>query len=177
MKISALYFAFAAFLAASHARALTLHVDANALPNGDGSSWAHAFTSIQDAIDTPGVTRIIVTNGVYAPIITTNAVLTIQSVNGAAHTFIDGGGVKRCATLGVIKKLNQRNTVLIGFTLRNGKKQYRDGQLESADGGGVIFGTLINCVICDSVADYGGGVRDANLIQCVLKNNNRGTPF
>ncbi|MCL1857262.1 MAG: M12 family metallo-peptidase, partial [Kiritimatiellaeota bacterium] len=110
-------------------------------PDGDdangGTTWATAKKTIQAAINLAieGNT-IVVTNGTYAPIVTDNLAITIRSVNGAEHTFIDGGNTNRCATLG--EDDGDNNTVLVGFTLQNGS---------AYDGGGACYGTLNNCTV------------------------------
>ena len=129
--------------------------------SGDGLSWATAEKTIQAAItaSTAGDT-IVVTNGVYASITTTNNSITIQSFNGATFTIIDGGGTNRCATLGDLS--NQTNTVLVGFTLRNGSAYY---------GGGSYYGTLSNCILTTNRASFGGGSFDGTLNNCIVTGN------
>ena len=128
----------------------THYVDANRPDDsGDGLSWATAEKTIQAAVTaaTAG-DSIIVTNGVYSRISTANKSITIQSVNGAAATIIDGGRTNRCAALGSLS--SHTNTVLVGFTLRNG---YRSS---TSYGGGVCYGTLNNCLLTENSAPYGG---------------------
>jgi len=105
---------------------------------------------------------ILVAAGTYPPISTTNKTITIQSVSGAEHTIIEGGGTSRCATLGTGKA--QRQTVLTGFTLRKG---YFNG-----NGGGVIGGTLNNCILKENEAkNWGGGAFGSTLNNCLLWKN------
>jgi len=133
---------------------------------GDGKSWAKAKKSIQAAIDKaePHDT-IIVTDGVYAPISTENKTITIQSVNGAEKTIINGGGTTRCATLAPFTPPEIRtNTVLVGFTLTHGfAKEER--------GGGSHGGTLNNCVLSGNRAEDGGGAAYGVLNNCTLSGN------
>src|SRR5581483_2191953 len=83
--------------------AATLYVDINSPgPAAPYSSWATAATDIQSAVDaaTDG-DLVLVTNGVYASGTTSmggtsnrvavRKAITVQSVNGAASTIVDGG--------------------------------------------------------------------------------------
>jgi len=124
-----------------------------------------------------------VTNGVYLPITTTNKAITIRSVNGSAATIIDGGAADRCASLGTTA--SDTNSVLVGFTLRNGKASDGGGScggtlyrclltmnVASDDGGGAIYSTLNNCTIeSNSASDKGGGAHRSTLNSCTIWNN------
>jgi parallel beta-helix repeat protein len=107
-----------------------------------------------------------VADGIYEPIATWNKALMIRSVNGADSTIIDGdlfAGTEPtcCARLG--NSFSQTNTVLMGFTLRNGRGD---------DGGGAAVGTLRDCVLTgNSAADDGGGIRFGVLYNCTLSDN------
>ncbi|OQC14691.1 MAG: hypothetical protein BWX73_01691 [Lentisphaerae bacterium ADurb.Bin082] len=151
---------------------VTWHVDA-ARPDdsGDGLSWDTAKKTIQAAIDrADDGDLILVKPGVYAPIVTDDKAIAIRSVNGAATTVIDGGGSQRCATLS--KSYYGRQTVLDGFTLRNG--------VATASGGGLFGGTALNCRITNCFAagdddsertNGGGGASCATLRNCTLSKN------
>ncbi|MBP5510039.1 MAG: InlB B-repeat-containing protein [Kiritimatiellae bacterium] len=172
----------------------TWYVDA---ANGDdaneGVSAAQPFKTIQHAIDqsVEGMT-IIVADGTYAPIRTDNMSITIQSVNGAEATIIDGGypaATNRCVMAGGLA--GKTNTVIRGFTIQNGSTL---GQSGGNNGGGVAGGTLYDCVIRDNhcqgsgggtiystmydctISDNdslnnGGGAHNAQLINCLIVNN------
>ncbi len=132
---------------AAVAFAETRYVDATRPDDaGDGLSWTTAKHTIQAAINasSPGDT-ISVTNGTYAPISTTNQAIIIQSVNGVEATTIDGGNTSRCATLGEYG--GHTNTILVGFTLRDGRSDF---------GGGVYRGTLRDCVLTSNTASGDG---------------------
>jgi len=132
--------------------------------SGDGLSWPTAKKTIQAAVNLASAgSLIVVTNGVYEFITTSNKGVTIQSLHGAAHTFIDGGGTNRCATLGA--SAIQTATVLSGFTLTNG--------WTSGNGGGAIYGTLEYCVLAGNSATngFGGGTLGSVLNHCTLSNN------
>jgi PKD repeat protein len=134
----------------------------NAVPVAPYTNWATAATVIQDAIDVASSNdTVLVTNGVYAPISTTNTPLTIQSVNGTMLTFIDGGGERGCAMLGSARA--HTNTVLAGFTLQNG---------QARRGGGVSGGTLHKCALRgNSATEWGGGASSSTLRTCTLSGN------
>lgn len=144
------------------------HVDAErGSDENTGRSWDEAVRTIQNAADRSVVgNTVVVTNGVYEPFTAMNLGIVIRSVEGAENTIIDGGGTNRCATLGnatndVVK------TMLVGFTLRNGK--HSTGPLDF--GGGAWGGVLENCVFSNNWAVAGGGARSSVLVRCVLDNN------
>lgn len=132
--------------------------------SNDGLPWGAPKKTIQSAIDEAfdGET-IRVADGVYPPIVTANKSIRIESVNGAAATIIDGGGTNRCATLAGQYDSASTNTVLIGFTLRNGYATSFFGPYAGAIcGGGSYGGTLERCVISNCVAYSEGGVTQAH---------------
>jgi hypothetical protein len=181
-----------------------LYVDLNSPnPTPPYADWSTAATNIQDAIDAanPGDT-VLVTNGVYNSgvqirngiynglggpytvtltnrISVTNAI-TVQSVNGAGATVIDGAGLVRCAYL-------TGGAALTGFTLTNG---FGPSGPDFRLGGGVAsestndatvsncviignqnvgaFGpTLNNCIVCFNIE----GARQCNLNHCAVSTN------
>ncbi|MCL1909830.1 MAG: DUF5123 domain-containing protein [Kiritimatiellaeota bacterium] len=152
------------FVACATRAATTYYVS----PRGDdtdGLSWETAKTSIQAAVALATTTgdEVVVTNGTYTAITgTANAAITIRSVNGAEHTFIDGGKTNRCATLGTAT--THTETVLTGFTLTN-------GDAGSEGGGGSIYGTLNACVFTNNTATTGGGAYEGTLNNCTLTSN------
>ena len=160
-------------------------------------SWATAATNIQDAVDAAfaGGT-IIVSNGIYQTGVTilygsmTNRVavtkpLTLQSVNGAAATVIDGGGAIRCLYL-------TNHVSVTGFTLQNGLGNNGGGVFCEAyddilndcvlasnscpfdwtSGGGTYRGILNRCTLTGNWASYQGGAAVyAGLNWCAISNN------
>jgi len=161
-----------------------LYVDAGRPDDsGDGLTWESAFKNLQPAIDIAWDSVTIgVTNGTYAPIVTGNKPITIQSVNGADVTVIDGGGTNRCATLG--SWYGHVNTVLTGFTLTNGWASngggssygtlndcVLSGNTATDRGGGAHFGTLNNCTLMWNMAEDGGGAYYGTLVNCVVTDN------
>ncbi len=147
----------------------TWYVDTTGDDANQGDSAAQPFKTIQHAIDksVAGMT-VIVADGTYAPIYSTNKAITIQSVNGAASTIIDGGNTERCARLsGYSATESMTNTVLRGFRLQNG--------YSSVDAGGVQGGTLHDCQIVSNHADrHAGGVCYSMLYGCTVEGNSCG---
>lgn len=137
----------------------------------DGATTATAKRTIQaavEAIEADG-DRVVVADGVYEPFTCANKRIVIESVNGSRYTIIDGGGANRCATLGTSG--GQTNTVLRGFTLRNGNANASGVNTARQYGGGAYGGTLENCVVANCEAQYGGGICDANLTNCSIVGN------
>jgi len=109
------------------------------------------FTTIGDAIAASGTGDTIqVMPGTYAENIDYGGRgITIESTGGADVTIIDGGGIAS-----VVKMYGGvgTNAVLNGFTVRNG---------DSPLGGGILTDgapTIMNCVIRDNNAMFGGGM-------------------
>ena len=152
----------------------------------DGLTKETALASIQAAIDkTVDGDTIIVADGVYAPITTRNRKIVIQSENGYKNAIIDGGGEANCALLGGPESFVEgepeaygelwqgTNTVLRGFTLRNGR---------AAWGAGVTAGTVENCLIVSNTVEaypwnspgpngLGGGAYLSVLRNCTIVDN------
>ena len=215
----------------------TWYVSTNGNDTAAGTSWETAKQTIQAAIDSAPVgSEIIVTNGVYAPITTTNQAITIRSVEGAAVTIIDGGETNRCATLGGsndsapigsevvvtngsfvsrttnnlvitnlhitirsvkgvtvtfinggdtngvaslggsndgngVKWVSPTNTILTGFTLKNGHATNTNVKVMRDYGGGSFGGTLNDCILTSHVAGFGGGSYLSTLNGCTLVGN------
>ena len=130
----------------------------------DGTSWAEAKATIQAGLLTVAPGGIVhVTNGVYMlPITSRNKTVRIESVNGAASTFITASGRTRPLTLAT--RIDQNNTVVAGFTVNGGNVR--------GSGGGVYGGTLEDCHITGNIASsYGGGTYYSNLDRCTLSGN------
>ena len=142
--------------------AINIYADAGESNDlADGTSPENAMR-LQAAIDVAlAGDTIVVADGVYTPIITENKAITIRSANGAGTTIIDGGGTNRCATLGV--EQDDRQTKLVGFTLRNG--------YTAEYGGGALHGSLENCVLTGNKAYGGGGAERAHLRNCIVATN------
>ena len=108
---------------------------------------------------------ILVADGTYAPIASGNKAIVIRSVNGPEATVIDGGGTSVCANLGEEGATGSTtNTVLHGFTLRNGHS--------ALDGGGAVGGTVRYSIIESNSAERnGGGAASAMLVNCIVAGN------
>ena len=180
------------------ASAAILYVDVNsATPTPPFDHWATAARTIQEAVDAAtGRDQILVTNGVYRTggrfsdgstnRVSVTKPATIQSVNGADVTVIDGDKAGRCVYLG-------NGAVMDGFTITNGMALYGGGvSCESTnsvlsncvlsgnatspggfgDGGGARGGTLFRCLFRRNSADSsGGGASQGTLLDCILEGN------
>ena len=106
---------------------------------------------------------ILVAPGTYAPFTVANLKVTIRSTQGAAATVVDASlGDGRCATLADENALyyapTETNTVLIGFTLKNGQPYAVTSESQNYNrGGGVYGGTVIDCVFNGNTCSYEGG--------------------
>ena len=147
-----------------------------------GTRWATAKASIQAAIDVAeNGDRIIVNDGVYAPIKTVDFVrypdgkqLEIVSVNGADKTIIDATltGADRVAYLGNRDRYTGRasgpQSTLDGFTIRGA----RENSSSSPIGAGAYGGILRRCVVTDNhTGASGGGVACAICESCTIAGN------
>ena len=169
------------------------YVDTTGDDANQGDSASQPFKTIQHAIDksVPGMT-VIVADGTYAPINSNNKSITIQSVNGAERTIIDGGypaATNRCVYAGGLA--GETNTVIRGFTIQNGCNigfswgnngagvaggslydcvvRFNHGE---GNGGGVVYSAMYNCTISDNdTLSSGGGAYNAMLTNCQLVNN------
>ncbi len=142
------------------------------------------FTSIQDAVDAASNgDTILVHPGTYTSVDETEVLttrgkeLTIESIQGAANTFISGEQVRRCIT---VDSSEDFKTVIKGFTIVNGVGQQL-ADWEPTTGGGILVGngsspTFKDCVIQSCIAPtvsnkwtnaggHGGG------IACLDKSN------
>jgi hypothetical protein len=197
MKIPAVLFCLAFF--AVTATATVRYVDLNSTnPVSPYTDWSTAATNIQDAVDAAASgDEVLVTNGLYqtgarsggdgvpTSVVVTNP-LSLQSVNGAGVTVIDGGGSMRCVYLA-------NGAVLSGFTLRNGNvvsgagggavrcASYSNEVVTSCviisntapSGGGIFQGAVNNCIIAwnNAASSSGGGTESCLVNSCILSNN------
>ncbi|MCL1921921.1 MAG: right-handed parallel beta-helix repeat-containing protein [Kiritimatiellaeota bacterium] len=163
-----------AFMSVATLNAATYYVDASRPDDGgDGLTWATAKRAIQAAVDCADDDDVLlVAPGTYWPINTNDKRITIESAGGATVTVIDGGNTNRCATLG----RSTDNTVLTGFTLRNGYASHANVTIERYVGGGAYYGTLNNCTITGNTAGWqGGGASYSTLNNCTLSGNAAGS--
>lgn len=146
--------------------------------NSVGISASYPLASISAAIDIASDgDKIVVADGIYEPFICTNRNIIIESVNGPRYAIIDGGGTNRCATLGT--SAGHTNTVLRGFTLRNGNASGSAVKLSRNYGGGASFGTVDNCYVYGNKASCGSGISNARLLNSIVSGNevNRGVVY
>ena len=132
-----------------------------------------AYTNLQQAVAAAkdGDT-ILVGEGTWGPIVSDNVLVDIVATGARDKTVIDAAGRRRAAAL-TQKPWGdmsfQTNTLVQGFTIRGGKA--------SADafrpdlGGGVLGGTIIDCVVTGNEAANGGGVAYANVFDSQLFRN------
>ena len=141
----------------------TWYVDASSGNDGnDGLSDAFAYASIQKAVISSAEGDLILLNdGIYSPFWTSNKCIRIESMNGAERTIVDGRNSQRCAMLG---SRGQHNTFVAGITFKNGK-------VETGEGGGVFGGTVSNCVIKANSAGRGGGASGSHVIDSFIYGN------
>ena len=129
--------------------------------------------------------------GTYGPISTGNKPLHVIGTEGAAATVIDGGGTNRCVTVGGSYEWNAlytTNTLLEGFTLRNGMAYsdevgyYGGGVKVLIDGGNNndfisndgANSTLLGGADDDSIDNYGlRSVIDGGAGNDIINNRNK----
>jgi hypothetical protein len=153
-------------------------------------TWNTAATNIQDAIDaTIGGDSIMVTDGVYQAggrviygsltnRVAINKAITVQSVNGAAVTIIQGNNALGSNAVRCVYLTN--NAVLSGFTLTQGATRTNGLMIQEQSGGGAwcesTNAQLIGCLIISNTAWlYGGGEYSGTLNNGVVSNNIAGT--
>ncbi len=157
-----------------------------------GSPTGNYFTSIQSAVNVAADgDSVIVSNGTYTlnSQIDVDKSLTIQSVNGAEKTIVDGNHSNRCFNL------YNHSTVISGFTITNGYTGGHNGggvqcsgtiplinnciivgnsvkgDNGSGFGGAVIYGTVNNCMIFKNFAGYGGAICASIANNCAIYEN------
>ena len=107
--------------------------------------------------------------------VTLNSYITLRSRDGKYKTFIVGAksdapnadsygcgtNATRCVSGGTVQ----------GFTLTGARVFYQTASLGSSDGGAVVSGTAIDCIITNNVAYRGGGNYYGTNIRCYFKGN------
>jgi len=155
--------------------AATWYVKSDGNDANSGATWALAKKTIQAGVDVAsGGDTVLVTNGTY---VLTNQIsisksITVQSVNGASSTIVDGNypvTINRCFSV------SHHNATLDGFTIKNG--HLASGVI--GGGGGVAnCGMVKNCTISGNTADagHGGGVYNHNgmVRNCIVYYNENG---
>jgi PKD domain len=185
------YLTCAAFAClALNVSATVLYVDVNsANPTTPYTNWATAARVIQDAVDAAlAGDQVLVSDGLYAiggrgsNRVLVDRTVTLASVNGPQSTIIEGVGTVQCVTL-------SNQACLYGFTLTNSQRGLAcqsvaevvsncivTGNAGGWIGGGVIFGTLYNCVLTNNQAFRGGGAIASTLHACILSGNSSVRP-
>ncbi|MGN0826487.1 MAG: choice-of-anchor Q domain-containing protein, partial [Kiritimatiellia bacterium] len=157
--------------------------------NSDGLTWQTAFNTIQAAVDAaPSGGTVLVTNGTYstgavrATSSTTRLLITksitIQSVEGAAKTILQGAGKEAYNTTNSLQTLTIEGANLsvhiLGITFSGGANLFNEG------GGAIAINAqdstihIARCAIESSEADFGsalyaGGSRLAlTLSSCLI---------
>jgi hypothetical protein len=126
--------------------------------SGGGSALQDAINAASDG------DRLLVSAGVYGPIDASGKVLDIVSAAGPANTFIRGTPTTRAVTFS--PTMTRRNSTISGFTIEGGTSTNL-----VYGGGGVLGGTISNCVIRGNSAFVGGGVAQAYVTHSVISNN------
>ncbi|MBO7685568.1 MAG: right-handed parallel beta-helix repeat-containing protein, partial [Kiritimatiellae bacterium] len=126
--------------------------------SGGGAALQNAINNASDG-DT-----LVVADGIYSAIDARGKVLTIVSANGPAAAIIRGSSTTRAATLST--SMTHPASTLAGFTVEGGT---------STDllygGGGILGGTVSNCVVRGNSAYCGGGVAQAYVTHSIISNN------
>ncbi|HTQ50417.1 MAG TPA: choice-of-anchor Q domain-containing protein [Candidatus Acidoferrales bacterium] len=183
------------FLFGFHLSATVYFVNvSNPSPAAPYTNWATAALTIQDAINASSDgDQILVTNGLYQTggqtvngFALTNRVaivkaVTIQSVNGAAVTFIQGYQVPG-TTNGdsAIRGVYLTNgAALIGFTVTNGATRTNGDYLHEDCGGGCwcesTNALVLNCTIVGNTTKWdGGGAVYGTFSNCTFTANAAG---
>ena len=178
-----------------------LYVNVNALGANNGTSWANAFTNLQNALSgvCPGITtQIWVAQGTYKPTIGTDPTISFVMKNNLAIyggfigtetllsqrdwvnnvTVLSGDigvvGLNSDNSNSVIKNIGLNNTAVIdGITIR-------DGFSSSGNGGGMnnysSFPKVNNCIFKENYAQYfGGGMfnlyQSPSICNCIFSGN------
>ena len=158
VKISLIISAFLINFTAQNILADTHYVSPSGGNVSPYTSWETAATDIQAAVDAASTgDSVLITNGTYFPgsQVSITKSITVESVNGADDTIINGSHVHRCVYMTA--------GVLDGFTVSNG---YANGSSEEDKCGGGVYcdggGTVQNCIISgnsipDEILTIGGG--------------------
>ena len=125
---------------------------------GSGAALQNAIAAAKDG-DT-----LVVADGTYSAIDARGKNLTIRSANGPAAAIIRGTATTRAVTLSTT--MTHPASTISGFTIEGGTSTNL-----LYGGGGVLGGTVSNCVIRGNSAYMGGGVSQAYVTHSVISNN------
>ncbi|RKZ50522.1 MAG: hypothetical protein DRR00_15010 [Candidatus Parabeggiatoa sp. nov. 3] len=160
------------------------YIDGNVSSSGDGTSWAQAFKTIQEGVNTSasGDTVSVHPNTYIENINFNGKNITVKSTDGAEKTVIDGN-----KNDSVVKFVNGENAtaVLDGFTITNGTGTLEtppEGVSGRTHGGGIwVYNgsspTLKNLIITGNSGEHGGGIgtwtnSSPHIENVLLTNNN-----
>jgi len=164
----------------------------NASPSTPYTDWPTAAKTIQEAVDvaTDGDT-VLVADGTYSTgstvtpgysmlnrVVITKAI-TVQSVNGAKSTIIQGSGYGGGTRIRCVYLDSGAN--LVGFTLTKSYTESSGVDYHDLCGGGIFIehgGTISNCIITKNGAISGGGGvycdQGGVLNNCTIEDNSGG---
>ncbi len=140
------------------------HVDGAVAASGDGTSWAKAFKTIQQAIDAAADgDTVIVAQGIYVENVRVKGKnIVLRSTNPldpaiVADTVIDGNRTDPVVTFHGSEK---EDCVLSGFTIRNGRGERGGGICGRESGSALVTHAVVenNRIIGNSTPWHGGGI-------------------
>ncbi len=164
------------------------HVSTTGSDAASGWTWGTAKRTVQaavNAMDAYGGT-VLITNGTYFPVaeIAVSNAMHISSVNGAAVTIVDGGGVNRCFNL------DSADCEISGLTIANGNISAENGggiycannvplvsrcifigNSTDENGGGMYYGQVDNSIFRGNSGKYGGGIAKGIIDNCTIVAN------
>ncbi len=118
-------------------------------PGTPYNTWTNASTNIQTAINAAAAGETVwVSNGTYYldTAIFIGKAITLQGLNGASNTFVDGNQATRCM------HANHADCVIDGLTLQNGREPVYAGGIR------LEKGIMTNCWVISNVSGYYAGV-------------------
>ncbi len=165
----------------------------NSTPTPPYTTWQHAATNIQDAINAAYKTdTIFISNGVYhinSTIMVTNK-LTVIGVNGPDETIIDGGGTTICMEIGPLPATITGLSISNGYSAGIGAGIYcqnvpmiilsnctfiantaTNSSFPYGSGSGLFRGEAIDCKFINNNAYQGGGMYNGIARNCKFYNN------
>lgn len=168
-------------------------VDCSRTASGDGKTPETAFASLPEAMSNPALvsgntvfalpgwytngTMVTSAGSVQTNRVVVPAGVTLASTGGAAETFIVGSpatspfaGMDGCGTGAVRCVYLNLGAVLRGFTVTNGYT-YCKATNSGENGGGVLGGTIEDCIIVGCVGTRGGGASESVCKRCLFKGN------
>lgn len=157
------------------AQATTIYVDGSSTSCPGQGTQSKPFCQIQTAIQaaTNGAT-VLVMPGTYKEAIDfLGKAITVRSTAGPRTTILDGQ--QRQVSVVTFKNKEGRNSVLEGFTVRNGLGSLQPFySTQQITGGGIVCvgasPTISNVVLTGNSAKYGAGIYGVQGSSCLLTN-------